>query len=265
MRRELRQHQLADRQVARPLVRRVHHRPGRARPVRRFQNVQRGALQPVVDPVMPPVLRRHPPRRVLVRLPALEARPLRVLVQVQPHLHHQRVVIDQRLLEIADALQILVQRRQVLLAPRLLRQRLRVPRARVDADLSAGRQTPPEPPQKRPPPLLLRRLLKRKRLRAARVQPAAERVQHVPAPRPRHARHDEQHLEGQLLQLHLQAHQLLAQLPDARLVGLLRDPRRLLPRRPGLRLRLWLGLLRLAPRAFLFALRRANLRPLFGG
>ena len=189
--------------------------------------MQGRAFQAVVDPMVPPIVLRHPPRRVLVRLETFEPVALPVLVQIQPDLEHQCVVVRQGFLKMANTLQIPVQGLQVFFAPRLLGQRLRVPGAGVNADLPLRRQAAPKPPQKRPPPLLLGRLLKRKGLHPARIEPATQGVQHLPASRPGHARHDEQYLERLLLQLDLQSDQLLPQLGDARLVNLLRDSRRL--------------------------------------
>ncbi len=199
----------AHRQAAVPCVRAFDDHPRRVGPVRLANRLLRRRDELRVHPPVLPRQRstRHRLQRILLEVG--EALLLRGLAEVHPELEDQRAVGGERLLELDDAVQALVEFGLRQPAVDAVEHGPRVPAAQKQADAPARRERPPEAPVLGPLELLVGRLAERLRDDPPRVHPRVQQVDGLALAGAVHAReHDDDGERRRRAQLALHLEQL---------------------------------------------------------
>ena len=215
------QHRAPDHYAAVVRVGALHHRPRGLGGAGAAQRVLGALPEPVVVLEPLPIGLGDPPARRRVLLERGQPRLLRRLRQVEPELQHQHAVADQHPLMPRDRLQPLVEGRRLQRAADAVDDRLGVPRAEQDADVTFRGQCVPEPPHRRALAGVLVRRAEGVGVDVARVHPLVEQVHRLSLACAVDAADQHQHRE--LLareQLVLRVEQPLAQRRHLRVVGL---------------------------------------------
>ena len=142
----------------------------------------------------------------------------RLLAQVHPQLEEQVAVLGQRLLERVDLIQLRFELGVGRLAIHPLKQRIRVPGAEEQTDVTPRREVPPESPVVRAGRLGYRRIAEGPRGDPARVHPLVEQVGELALTGPVHPREHHGHRKISFTEVRLGLQQLLAQLVGSPLV-----------------------------------------------
>src|SRR6185312_10413199 len=158
------------------MVASLDHLPRRLARARLPQRILGNVHELVVMLEALPVSRPDAPRGRLVPGEVLQALLLRLLRKVEPELHEERALGDQHPLEVPDALEAPRELAAFLVAHHALQDRIGVPGAEKDADVSLRRKLPPEAPHFGPLALELGRRPERARADMARVHPFVEEV-----------------------------------------------------------------------------------------
>ena len=142
----------------------------------------------VVAAPVRPVLLRHAPRLIRIRLQSLEARLLLISPQVHPELHDDGPVVGPHALHHEDVVELPVEVRRGRTPFHPVHERLVVPGRQVQTDLASGRQVAPEAPLRGHLALDFGRRAVGVGSDAPRIHPAVQKVGRLPLPRAVHAR-----------------------------------------------------------------------------
>jgi hypothetical protein len=159
-----------------------------------------------------PILLVHPVARLLVRPELLEPALLGLLGEVKPEFDNARPFVREHLFKAPT----LGERRHEFSLPafseRASLDRVRIPGAREDPDLSSRRQAPPEAPHGRAFPFLVARRTDSVHLDEARIHPLRQDLDRFTLAGARNAtEHDDDGESGEAQDLHLCVQQLFAQ------------------------------------------------------
>jgi hypothetical protein len=215
---------MSDGEVAGAFIGGVDHGPRCIRPVGLADNVPGGFGELVVLPVGIPIVVGHAPGFVGIALQRPQAIALVFFGEMEPHLENQRAVVGQQFFKMADASQFVVELGQLLLSQGLFAQGFRVPGAREHADPAVGGQAAPVPPHQGSVALLVGGGVEREGFDATRIEPFAERVEHIATAGTVNPGHNQHEFERRALELHLQLDELLAQFGELRFVHFLGHP-----------------------------------------